>query len=107
MNIVVCSFAFTDDFVLTAQPPIYYLCSYKFKARPFDHKLVESNGMRGVDPLKQLPVTEPKAFTFQSDARLEHRRKHEEEKKEKEHIHQQQQEKSNEKVLFQKVMIVN
>jgi len=59
------------------------MASYKFKAREFDHKLVELNGMCGVDPIKHLPVTETKPFSFQSDVRLEHRKKHEEEKKEK------------------------
>ena len=65
--------------------------------------------MCGVDPMKQLPVTEPKPFSFQSDTRLEQRRKHEEEKKEKEHCtkQQHQQEKVNEKVLFLNVFCEN
>ena len=78
---------------------MFFFCSYKFKAREFDHKLVELNGMCGVDPMKHLPVTETKPFSFQSDVRLEHRKKHEEEKKEKgeiakkEHHHEKASEK--------------
>ena len=74
--------------------------SYKFKARGFDHRLVDLNGMCGVDPMKQLPITEAKPFSFQSDARLEHRKKMEDEKKDKEQTikQQQQQEHGHEKV---------
>ena len=61
--------------------------------------------MCGVDPMKQLPVTVTKPFSFQSDTRLEHRRKHEEEKKEKEQfMKQQQQEKISEKVLILNIL---
>ena len=46
--------------------------------------------MYGVVPIKQLPVTEVKPFSFNSDARLEHRKKHEEEKQKEELINKQQ-----------------
>ena len=47
--------------------------------------------MYGVEPLKQLPITEAKPFSFSSDKRLEQRKKQEEEKKEQEKIAKQQQ----------------
>lgn len=72
-----------------------HLFSYKFKARDFDHRLVELNGMCGVDQKKHLPVTEPKPFSFQSETRLEQRRKLEEKK---DRIEKQQQENTNDKV---------
>ena len=50
--------------------------------------------------MKHLPVTETKPFSFQSDVRLEHRRKHKEEKEERGEIAKKkhQHEKANEKV---------
>ena len=47
--------------------------------------------MYGVEPLKQLPPTEAKPFSFSSDRRLEQRKKQEEGKKEQEKISKQQQ----------------
>lgn len=60
--------------------------------------------MCGVDQKKHLPVTEPKPFSFQSDSRLEHRKKLDEEKKEKEKALKQQHQLEH---VTEKVFILN
>jgi hypothetical protein len=49
--------------------------SYKFKAKPFDRRLIECDGMYGVKkPEETITTTKPKPFVFESDERLEARK---------------------------------
>jgi hypothetical protein len=49
--------------------------SYKFKARPFDRRLIEYDGMYGVKkPEETIAATKPKPFIFESDECLEARK---------------------------------
>lgn len=49
--------------------------SYKFKAKPFDRRIVECDGMFGVKkPEETIEATKPKPFVFESDERLVARR---------------------------------
>eukprot|EP00794_Sanderia_malayensis_P018772 gene18772-20663_t len=49
--------------------------SYKFKAKEFDRRIYEMNGESGLPDLARLPLTETKPFRFESDNRLEMRKK--------------------------------
>ena len=49
--------------------------SYKFKAKPFDRRIIECDGMYGVKkPEETITATKPKPFVFESDERLEARK---------------------------------
>ena len=50
---------------------ILFLFSFKFKARPFDRRTIECDGMYGVKkPEETIAATKPKPFLFESDEGL-------------------------------------
>lgn len=52
-----------------------FFSSYQFKARPFDRRIIECEGLFGVKkPEEQKQLTEPLPFIFESDERLETRK---------------------------------
>jgi hypothetical protein len=56
----------------------FFSLSYKFKAKPFDRRIIESDGMYGVKkPEETIAGTKPKPFVFESDERLEARKEKE------------------------------
>ena len=60
--------------------------NYKFKAKPFDRRIIECDGMYGVKkPEETIAATKPKPFVFESDERLETRKEKEPEENEEEH----------------------
>ena len=59
---------------LYSNKPFCFFCSYHFKAKPFDRRVVEYEGLFGVKRCKVKQLTETEPFSFESDERSEARK---------------------------------